>query len=304
MKTNKKNPLPWIISALLLVLLVMAAWQWTKLSAENTAMKQELEEVQSDKTRVKSELADLLVAYEQMESSNTQINDELKKERDKIEKMIAELQQVKASNAVVIARYKREIATLREVMRSFVHQIDSLNTKNQHLEAKINSTEQKYRSVVEEKQALQTHSDSLRNQVQLAEVLRAEGIAIKTLNQRGNTTSRASKAQKVQVIFNLRDNPVAHKGPRALYVRVIHHESATIDRIMENDIQSGIFDFVNENQQADQGGYSAMRTVDYQGKSLQTEIFFDITGQAPSGKYLVQLYSEKRLIGEQNFELR
>jgi peptidoglycan hydrolase CwlO-like protein len=302
MKPSKT--LPWAIAILLLLALGIVAWQWHKAKQTNQTLLHQLDEVQSDKGRVKSELADLLVAYEQMETSNQSLNAELKKEREKIEKMIAELQNVNVTNAIAIARYKREIGTLREVMRSFVRQIDSLNTKNQHLEAQINQTRQKYQTAIEQTQALQSHSDSLRTQVKLAEILKAENITCQALNPRGNSTTRASKTQKIHVAFSLRDNPVAPRGTRPVYLVILYQQNQTTQEIFHNDIQSGQFQYFGPNNQIQQSGYSAMRAIDYQGRNLQTEIYFDITGQTPAGDYTIQLYSAQYLIGQQSLKLK
>ena len=47
--------------------------------------------------------------------------------------MLEELRQVKSSNAAEIMRLKKELKTVRAVLRSYVIQIDSLNRINEAL---------------------------------------------------------------------------------------------------------------------------------------------------------------------------
>ena len=59
------------------------------------------------------------------------LTDQLGAEQDKIRQLLKR----DASNATKIRMYQRELETLRKVMRSYIVQIDSLNTRNQELTA-------------------------------------------------------------------------------------------------------------------------------------------------------------------------
>ena len=53
----------------------------------------------------------------------------LQKQKNKIVQLLS----VNASNVQLIKKYKSEITTMREIMKSYIVQIDSLNTRNKML---------------------------------------------------------------------------------------------------------------------------------------------------------------------------
>jgi len=57
----------------------------------------------------------------------------LSTEQAKVQRLLEELRTVKATNAKEIARLKKELDTLRKIMRNYVVQIDSLNRENEQL---------------------------------------------------------------------------------------------------------------------------------------------------------------------------
>lgn len=294
-KTGNSNSR--LLLGLITVMVILTGWllyDWTQLRSQNQTLKAEIEEVSSEKANVKTELADLLVEYEGMKTSNDTLNAQLAEERQKIESLLEEVKKVKSSNAYQIARYKKETKTLRKIMRSFVQQIDSLNTLNKKLTAKVEKTESKYRNVVKQREELASKSDSLSTQVELASTLKADAISTQTLNDRGNTTSRARKAAKIEVCFTLRDNAVAETGDKNIHIRI----SAPGGAILTNR-HMGFF-MVNGKEIA----YSSSRKVTYNGKQTKACLYFDTETELTKGSYAVDLFEDGKVIGKTTFKLR
>ena len=286
-----------VLVIVIIVMSIVTAWlvfDWTQLRSENEKLQTELEELSSEKANVKSELADLLVEYEGMKTSNDTLNARLNEERKRVEELLEEVKKVKSSNAYQIARYKKEAKTLRKIMRSFVQQIDSLNTLNQQLTAKVEKTESKYRNVVQQKEELENKKDSLTSQVAIASTLKADGITIQTLNERGNTTSRARKATKIEVCFTIRDNAVASTGDKNVHLRIADPSG----NILTN---KNMGFFMNEGKEI---AYSAVRKVSYNGKKTQACLYFDTEVELSSGTYYTDLFEDGKKIGSSTFKLR
>ncbi len=297
METKKGKSNSRLLLVVILVILALTGWlmyDWTQLRSQNQQLQTELEEVSSEKANVKSELADLLVEYEGMKTNNDSLNSQLKAEQEKIQELLEEVKKVKASNAYKIARYKKEAKTLRKIMRSFVQQIDSLNTLNKQLTARVEKTESKYRHVVKEKEDLVNKSDSLSSQVELASTLKADGITIQALNERGNKTSRARKAVKVEICFTIRDNAVAAAGNKNIHLRIADPKG----NILTNS-QMGFF--MSEGKEL---AYSASRKVNYTGKKTQACLYFDAANEFESGSFSVDLFEDGKKIGVSTFKLR
>lgn len=87
----------------------------------------EMEKVLTDeKDSLVNELSNLMFQYDTLKTNNVSLNAKLEAEQNKIKSLLT----IQTSNAQKIRLYKKELATLRKVMKSYIVQIDSLNTKN------------------------------------------------------------------------------------------------------------------------------------------------------------------------------
>ena len=97
--------------------------------------QQMLELAEMDKREMENEYEQFAMQYNEMK---TQINNDslvaqLEMEQKRTEELLEELRRVKSNDAAEIMRLKKELATLRQVLRSYVLQIDSLNRMNEAL---------------------------------------------------------------------------------------------------------------------------------------------------------------------------
>ena len=123
-----------IIVLVLLVAAIIGLLIW------NLSQRQELNEMVEQMTIEKEELQeeyeDLALqfdGYQQMDIRNDSLQDLLSREQQRVQDLLEELRTTKASNARKIAELKKELATVRAVMRDYVRQIDSLNATNARL---------------------------------------------------------------------------------------------------------------------------------------------------------------------------
>ncbi|MGM9674447.1 MAG: hypothetical protein ACI3X9_03150, partial [Bacteroidaceae bacterium] len=96
---------------------------------------QMLELAEMDKREMQNEYEQFAMQYNEMKTQikNDSLVAQLEKEQQRTEELLEELKRVKSSDAAEIMRLKKELATLRKVLKSFVQQIDSLNRENQML---------------------------------------------------------------------------------------------------------------------------------------------------------------------------
>ena len=133
MKT--KILIPVIVVGLLLVGgIVYLALSLNQQRQENQAM-QELAEI--DKREMENEYQQFANQYGEMKTkiNNDSIVAQLTAEQERTQQLLKELKDTKASDAREIARLKKELATVRAVLRNYVLEIDSLNRLNQNLTA-------------------------------------------------------------------------------------------------------------------------------------------------------------------------
>ena len=153
-ETKKNNNLLWIILAVLLVALgALAYLYWS----EHRELNELVEQMTIEKEELQEEYEDLAIqfdGYQNMDIRNDSLQDLLSREQQRVQDLLEELRQTKASNARRIAELKKELATVRAVMKDYVRQVDSLNATNQRLTVEN-------RQVRQENQQVRTRNEEL-----------------------------------------------------------------------------------------------------------------------------------------------
>ena len=90
-----------------------------------------------DKQEMENEYERFTLQYSEMKTkiNNDSIIAQLTEEQMKTQRLLEELKKTKAEDAREITRLKKELATVRAVLRDYVIQIDSLNRQNERLQA-------------------------------------------------------------------------------------------------------------------------------------------------------------------------
>ena len=178
-------------------------------------------------------------------------------------------------------------------MKSYIVQIDSLNTRNKVLSAENFQIRDQITKVRSTNTELSKVKEELNAKVEIASVIQAKDIVTVALNTKRKETSRLNLIDKLRTCFTLRENPLAKAGPKEVFMRVIRPDSLVIATSPDN-----IFDY-NGNKMI----YSASRSVDYLNQDIEICIFLDNTGDFIPGNYSVELYLENSIIGRTNFLL-
>ena len=134
----------------------------------------------SEKDSLAGELSNLVYQYDTLKTNNDSLNFEMGIQQEKIKKLLA----VQTSNAQKIRLYKKELSTLRDVMKSYIKQIDSLNTKNILLTAENQEVKSQLTNTQKEKEELEKIKESLTSKVDMASVLQAKDVSAVAINNK------------------------------------------------------------------------------------------------------------------------
>lgn len=242
-----------------------------------------------EKDSLVSELQSMVYAYDTLKTNNDTLRAGLEMERERIVQLLA----LNASNAQLIRTYKREITTMREIMKSYIVQIDSLNTRNKILVAENTEIKQQMRQVRTANTELSRVREQLSDKVEIASVIQAKDVVAAPLNKKRKETTRISLLDKLRICFTLRENPIARAGEKEVFMRVIRPDSLVITTSPDN-----LFEY-----KGSKIIFSANRTVDYMNQDIEMCIFMDNTGDFITGTYSVELYLENSIIGRTTFML-
>jgi uncharacterized phage infection (PIP) family protein YhgE len=182
---------------------------------------------------------------------------------------------------------------MREIMKSYIVQIDSLDARNKILAAENTQIRQQMTQVRTQNTELSRAREQLTERVTTASVIQARDIQAVALNRNRNETNRLGLMNNVRVCFTLRENPLARAGEKEVFMRIIRPDSLVIATSANN-----VFTY-NRSQLI----YSAKRSVDYINQDLEMCIFMNNTGDFIIGTYSVELYLENNIIGRTTFIL-
>jgi hypothetical protein len=271
-----------ILGVILAFLVIMYFVQRHNMNEMETVLTEE-------KDSLATELRRISFAFDTLKTNNDTLNANLARDKEKIVQILA----INESNVRLIRQYKKEIKTMREIMKSYIVQIDSLNTRNKMLVAENSEIRQEIKDVRSTNTELSKAKNELTSKVEVASVIQAKDITAVPLNKKRKETNRVGLLDKLRICFTLRENPIAKAGQKMVYLRVIRPDSLVIATSPDN-----LFEY-KKNKII----YSANREVDYMNQDIDMCIFLDNTGDFIIGTYSAELYLEGTVIGRTNFIL-
>ena len=286
---NKKVLIPLVVVIVLLLGGVTVLYMnLHKQRQEN----QEMEQLAAlDKKEMENEYQQCANQYSEMKTqiNNDSIVAQLTQEQEKTQRLLAELRNTKSTDAREIARLKRELATVRAVLRSYVIEIDSLNRLNQNLTAENTRIKGQYAEANRQIEGLNSEKANLSEKVAIAAQLDATGISMSPLDKKGKTTRKLKKAKSFQVSFTLARNVTAQSGMKTVYVRITTPAGSLLGN-------AGSFSYENRSLPC-----SMKRSIEYNGKETPVSMFCNIDQTIQGGSFNVSIFVDGNMIGSRNF---
>ncbi len=125
-KNNRTARSLLIILIILSVALVIVSVIFFTQKRKSNEMISQLQEysniVEEKKDSLEYELNNIIVKYDSLMTNNDSINTMLVAQQDKIKKLLS----LRVNDTEKIRKYEKELGTIREVLRSYIVQIDSL----------------------------------------------------------------------------------------------------------------------------------------------------------------------------------
>ena len=248
-----------------------------------------------EKEEMENEYSSFATQYDEMQIliSNDSLVAQLEREKLRTQQLLEELRATKASNAAEITRLKKELKTVRAVMRSYVVQIDSLNQVNEKLARENKRVRTQYAEVTKQVEVLQEEAKNLSDKVTLASQLDATNIRIHPRNKKGKETSNVKNVVKFAIDFTIVKNITAPTGERTIYVRIAKPDGSVLTK---NASQT----FAYENTKLE---YSIKKLIEYTGEEQGVTVYWDVEEFLNPGEYTVYLFSDGVMIGEKGFTL-
>ena len=282
-----------IIIILLIIIIGGVSFFAFRQVQENKEMSElfaiEKEEMENEYTTFATQYDEL-----QIQINNDSLREKLASEKLKTQRLLEELRQVKSSNAAEITRLKKELKTVRAVLRSYVIQIDSLNRLNEALTTENKEVKKKYNEATRQINTLAQEKKNLNEKVALAAQLDVTNIHVEGRNKKGKETDKVKNVKKLAISFTIVKNITAKNGERTLYVRITQPGNEVLSKSA-----SDTFKYENRELQ-----YSIKKYIEYTGEEQTVNVYWDVDEYLSAGTYNVYIFADGTMIGSSSFNLK
>ena len=291
---NKNKYIALIVGIVVLALCVCAL-VWMNLQ-QKTEIKEIVEQMEFEKEQLEDEYEELAIqfdGYQTPDIHNDSLVELLSQEKQRVQDLLEELRITKVTNARRIAELKKELATVRQVMVSYVHQIDSLDRTNKRLVKENQQVKQQYQEVARQAQQLEEERTQLAEVVSRASMLEISRFEMIALNKRDRKTTIYNQIQKLQFDYTIGRNITNKPGMKTLYMRITRPDGEVMQKSL-NDV------FRFENSEID---YSISKEFEYAGEEISGSLYWLVEEILQIGWYNADFFVDGELIGSFPFQI-
>ena len=287
-KERRNNLIIIILSVLLIVVISVFV-------SQHNENKKILAALNMEKASIQTELSTMMTNYDSIHTNNENLQTELSGAQTKVKDLLQEVEQVKKVSYDQIAKYRLEVTTMRNIMKNYIIQVDSLNKRNELLMAENVQVKENFAQSETKNQQLVKEKEHLQEKIKEAELLEATELTAVGINARGKDAESARRAEQIKVSFVLSKNVTAPRGNKVIYVRI-----QKPNQVLLQQSPNDLFQFEDLKIP-----FSASREVTYEGNALPVNIFWDNKGQEfLPGEYTVDVFADGNNIGTAKFLMK
>lgn len=286
---NKKIVIPLVV---VIAALLAGVGYLTYSLIHQKQVNEEMQELADlDKKEMENEYEQFARQYSEMKTqiNNDSIVAQLTQEQLRTQQLLEELKNVKSTNAREIARLKKELATVRAVLRSYVIEIDSLNRVNQQLADENDRIKDQYEQATRQIDGLSSEKASLSEKVAIAAQLDATNIRMIMKKKNGKEAKKIKDCKTIEVSFQIARNVTAGNGLRTIYVRITTPTGGVLG-------SGSTFSYENRNIE-----YSMKKSVEYTGEEVSVSTYWNVAEFLSAGNYTVSIFADGNMIGSRTF---
>ena len=249
----------------------------------------EKEEMMNDLTKAQTEYQELIIKID-----NDSLKFKLEREQMRTQALIEELERTKATSYAEITRLKKELKTLREVLKDYTRQIAELSRENESLKQENTVVKERFKNATKQIDNLSSEKEMLTEKVSLAAQLDATGIKVSLLRKNGRETEKLKRAKQIKVSFGIAKNITSSTGTKTAYVRILQPDMESLRKS-----ESNLFRYENRDIT-----YSMKREFEFTGEETSLEMYWNIEETLQEGEYNIFIFVDGNMIGSSkaNFE--
>jgi len=293
---DKNKRLVLILGVLLGISIIGNIYLVTRTSTAESQVVEERAQVDSlnaFKRSLENDFQAMTYELDQFKGKNIQLDSLLEKAGIDITKQKMQIERLIKENKD-IGLLKRQLAEMKVIRDGYREQIDQLIKENKELKfANINLSN--------EVDNLNKTTKDLNQKVELASVLRAESIDVKTMREKGRgkleVTEKAKRVSKINTSFVIAENKVAPKGTREVVLRILKPDGYVL-----SDANNGSGQFTKDDGRSSE--YTMRKRVEYNNTRTEIDFEWDQLEELKAGLYISEIYVDGKMMGNYKFDLK
>lgn len=287
MKTFSKKILLFVFPTLLVGSLAGCRSDADKLAEKERELEEFRQLAELDKREMENQYAQFALQYDELKKGiqDDSLIARLDAEQKRAESLLAELKRVKSNDAAEIRRLKKELETVRAVLRTYVLQVDSLQRLNQTLTSERDEARAQYAEATTQINNLNSERESLTERVAIAAQLNATGVSISPIKKNGKQAKKTKDVVRFGITFTVTRNVTAQAGNRNVYIRLMKPNQSVIN-------PAGNFTYENRSIE-----YSATKAIEYTGEEQAVSMYVPVNEFLSPGNYAAYIFIDGQMIG-------
>jgi cell division protein FtsB len=291
---NQKNNSS--LKAIIVVLAILLAGSLAYMYKISSDAKTTETALVKDKDTAMEELTLLKTKLDAAIAENTSVSDELIAEREKVVKLMADLEKSKGDVAS-LKKIQAQYNALNSKFNALVKENGLLKDQNMTLVSKVDSLNMALGEKIRFNDTLVIQNENLAKTVEKASKLVVMNLRTQAIKEKSSgrevVTERARRADKLKVCFSIAQNEVAQSGDKLYYVQIIDSKNNVLG---EKKV---------ENFEGMTLTYSFTTTVAYENKSVDVCESLDNNGvDFEKGTYFVNIFDKGILVSKTSFTLK
>ncbi len=289
-ENNSNSSLKIIVGVLALMLIGSLVYIY-KLSTETKQVQTVLSTTMTEKDSVLKDLQELKATYDAAIAENTSMSEELIVERDKVVKLMKDIEKSKGDTS----KYKLEVSKLQNNLKVLMAENNGLKKQNTTLTTQRDSTVVVLGEAKKFNEVLVGQNEDLSKTIEKGSklsVLNMQTAAYKIKSSgKQIATDKAGRVDVLKISFTIAENQIAKSGDKEYYVQVIDSKNNVLgDRQTVNFDEKALT-------------YSFISKVRYENKTVN--VSEDLPGKDfAKGTYFVNVFDKNELVSKTSFTLK
>lgn len=190
-----------------------------------------------------------------------------------------------------------QLETLKSNVSNLLTEVNDLKFQNELLKKENNQLQGAVKESTNQVEKLTSDNSALNEKVTIASSLKVSNLVINGVEQKKNGTleieTRAKRADKLQIKFSIVDNPLAKKGRKEIFTRIIDPQGNLIAA------SDDVF-YVH----GDKLQYTFKEFINFTNNGEEYQLLWEDTKKLKKGAYTVLLYTDNAIMGRGSVMLK